>query len=75
VVADALVWEGADSQVLDAVAHIGDFGQYLARALIFRAVTDWITSQEEPANPAAEDGARWERAVNIACQLVDLPGL
>ena len=75
VIADALVWEGADRQVLDAVTHICDFGQYLVRALIFRAVTDWICSQEEPANSAAEDDGRWERAVDIACQLADLPDL
>jgi uncharacterized protein (TIGR02569 family) len=66
VIADALIWQGADRRVLDAVTHMGDFGQYLIRALIFRVVTDWIASQEEPANPAAEDDARWERAVNIA---------
>ena len=64
VIADALVWEGANRQVLDAVTHIGDFGQYLVRALIFRAVTDWIFSQEEPANSAAEHDP-WERAVNL----------
>jgi uncharacterized protein (TIGR02569 family) len=75
VIADALVWEGAGRQVLDAVSHIGDFGQYLVRALIFRAVTDGIASQEEPVNSAAEDDGRWERAVNIACQLADLPDL
>jgi hypothetical protein len=38
-------------------------------------VTDWIASQEESANPAAEDDDRWERAVNIACQIADLPDL
>ncbi len=75
VIADALVWEGADRQVLDAVTHISDFGQYLLRALIFRAVTDWIASQEELANPAAEEDDRWERAVNIARQLADRPDL
>jgi uncharacterized protein (TIGR02569 family) len=69
VVADALVWEGSGYQVLDAVAHISDFGQYLARALIFRIMTDWIASQEEPANSAAEDRDPWARAVNLACQL------
>ena len=68
VVADALVWEGAGRQVLDAVAHISEFGQYLARALIFRAVTDWIASQEEPANSAA-DRDPWARAASLACQL------
>jgi hypothetical protein len=75
VIADALIWEGADRQVLDAVTHIGDFGQYMIRALIFRAVTDWIASQEERAKPAAENDARWERAVDIACQLAGLPDL
>jgi uncharacterized protein (TIGR02569 family) len=74
VIADALVWEGADRQVLGAVTHIGDFGQYLARALIFRAVTNWILRQEAPANSATEDDP-WERATNIACQLADLPDL
>jgi len=69
VVADALVWEGADRKVLDAVSHIDEFGQYLVRALIFRAVTDWIFRQEESANSAAEDDDPWARAVNIACQL------
>jgi hypothetical protein len=32
VVADALIWEGADASVLDAVAHIENFSQYLVRA-------------------------------------------
>lgn len=72
VIADALVWEGADRQVLAAVTHIGDFGQYLVRALIFRAVTDWIFSQEGPAN-SADERDPWERAVSIACQLAALP--
>lgn len=75
VIADALVWEDADRQVLDAVTHIGDFGQYLVRALIFRAVAGWIFSQEEPANSSAEDGGRWASAVNLACQLAILRDL
>jgi len=69
VIADALVWEGADRQILDAVTHIRDFGQYLVRALIFRAVTDWILSQEDPAVSAAEDDDPWACALNLACQL------
>ena len=48
VVADALVWEGASSQILDAVSHVDDFGQYLIQALIFRLVTDWLLSHDEP---------------------------
>jgi uncharacterized protein (TIGR02569 family) len=65
VVADALVWEGADSQILDAVRHIKDFGQYLIRALIFRAVTDWILTRDEPA----ASGDPWAAAVDLACDL------
>jgi len=67
VVADALVWEGADSQILDAVSHIDDFGQYLIRALIFRAVTDWILAKNEPAAPGLDDP--WAPAVGLALQL------
>ena len=71
VVADALVWEGADSQILDAVSHIGDFGQYLVRALIYRAVTDWILSRDESAESAAHHDP-WAPAVDLACQLAAL---
>ena len=39
VIADALVWEGADESILGAVSHVPDFPQYLLRALIYRAVT------------------------------------
>jgi uncharacterized protein (TIGR02569 family) len=68
VIADALVWEGADSQVLDAVSHIDDFGQYLIRALIFRSVTDWMLREEDRADSAPEDDP-WAPAVHLACQL------
>jgi uncharacterized protein (TIGR02569 family) len=70
VIADALVWGGADRQVLDAVTHIRDFGQYLVRALIFRTVTDWMLSQEEAANSADEGDVPWVHAINLACQLL-----
>jgi uncharacterized protein (TIGR02569 family) len=68
VIADALVWEGADIKVLEAVRHIDDFGQYLIRALIFRAVTDGILGQEQSAGSPAEDDP-WAPAVHLACQL------
>src|SRR5258708_24837722 len=68
VVADALVWEGADARILDAVSHIDDFGQYLIRALIFRAVTDWILAKDAPAASGAGDDP-WAPAVDLACQL------
>jgi uncharacterized protein (TIGR02569 family) len=74
VIADALVGEGADSQVLDAVSHIDDFGQYLIRALIFRSVTDWILGEEEPVDSAPE-GDPWAPAVHLASQLAALPDL
>jgi uncharacterized protein (TIGR02569 family) len=66
VVADALVWEGADSRILDLVSHLDDFGQYLIRALIFRAVTDWILAGDAPAGGPGEP---WAPAVDLACQL------
>jgi uncharacterized protein (TIGR02569 family) len=69
VIADALIWEDADRQVLGAVTHIGNFGQHLVRALIFRAVTGWIFSQEEPAKSAAQDDTAWASAVDLARQL------
>ena len=68
VVADALVWEGASSDVLGAVSDIGDFGQYLVRALIFRAVTDRICAQDQTSEAEASS-ARWAPAVDLACQL------
>jgi len=68
VVADALVWEGADARILDAVTHIDNFGQYLIRALIFRAVTDWILAKDAPAASGAGYGP-WAPAVDLACQL------
>lgn len=68
VAADALAWEGADARILDAVSHIDDFGQYLIRALIFRAVTDWILAKNTPAASGAGDDP-WAAAVDLACQL------
>jgi len=74
VIADALVWEGADIRVLDAVSHLDDFGQYLARALIFRSVTDWILRGPASADPAPEDD-RWAPAVHLASELAARPDL
>jgi uncharacterized protein (TIGR02569 family) len=64
VVADALVWEGADRDLPGVVSDLEDFGQYLVRALIFRRVTDWIRGQGQ-----SPDDARWAPAVELACQL------
>jgi uncharacterized protein (TIGR02569 family) len=67
VVADALVWEGANEQILDAVRHIADFGQYLIRALIYRAVTDWLIGGNDPVNAGSDDP--WSAAVDLAFEL------
>lgn len=67
VVADALVWEGADESVLEAVGHIEDFSQYLLRALVFRAVVDRLLRETEPLR--ADDSDPYLPAVELACRL------
>jgi uncharacterized protein (TIGR02569 family) len=67
VVADALVWEGADDGLLDAVAHVPDFDQFLLRALIYRAVTDRLFRLHEPVRP--DDADPYRPAVELACRL------
>ena len=69
VVADALVWEGADRQILRAVRHFGDFGQYLVRGLIFRIVTDWILAGDEPRDAHNTGPDPWTETVDLACEL------
>ena len=70
VVADALVWEGADRQILQTVRHINDFGQYLVRALIFRIVTDWISAGDEPPDTRSAGHDPWTQTVDLASRLV-----
>jgi uncharacterized protein (TIGR02569 family) len=73
VVADALVWEGADDRILRAVSHVDDFGQYLVRALMFRVAADWLLSGgASPEDHGA--GARWASAVDLACRLATAAG-
>lgn len=67
VVADALVWEGADESVLDTVVDTGDFPQYLLRALIHRAVTDRLFRLDEPVRP--DDADPYLPAVELALRL------
>ena len=67
VVADALVWEGADESLLDAVAHIPHFTQFLVRALIMRAVVDRLFREGGPT-PSNEDDP-FLVPVEIACRL------
>jgi uncharacterized protein (TIGR02569 family) len=66
VVADALVWEGADESLLDAVAHVPHLPQFLVRALIMRAVVDLLFREDESMR---DDDDPFSRAVEIACRL------
>jgi len=69
VVADALVWEGADASLPRAFDGVGSFGQYLARALIFRLVSASIGRFE---GDDAELDALYGSAVDIAVVLAPL---
>jgi uncharacterized protein (TIGR02569 family) len=68
VIADALLWENADSQILNDVDHIDNFGQYLLRAIIFRLVSEWLLSREMPRRTAVHD-APWRPVVDLAREL------
>ena len=67
VVADALVWEGADESLLQAVRHVRSFPQLLVRALISRIVTDEVHRRTDPSSYV--DAAAYAQAVDIACAL------
>jgi uncharacterized protein (TIGR02569 family) len=67
VVADALVWEGADESLLSAVAHIPRFAQFLIRALIMRVVVDWLFRVHEPMQTNRDDP--FSTAAALACRL------
>src|SRR5581483_1694797 len=55
VVADALVWEGADETLLDTVSDLNDFPQLLLRALIYRIVADRRLWSSTPPRPDTDD--------------------
>lgn len=63
VVADALVWEGADESLLESVAEIDEFGQMLSRALLYRLVAA-VEGGFEDDEAAIERRYRW--AVDLA---------
>ena len=67
VVGDALAWEGADESLLDAVAHVDDFPQFLLRALIYRIVVDALFRQGEQDRPDVDD--LFLGPVELACRL------
>jgi uncharacterized protein (TIGR02569 family) len=63
VVADALVWEGADESLLESVGDVDDIGQMLIRALIYRLVAAVEGGFE---NDDAEIKERYREAVTAA---------
>jgi uncharacterized protein (TIGR02569 family) len=67
VVGDALAWEGADDSLLNAVAHIPTFPQFLLRALIYRIVVDALFRPGEPDRLDADDC--FLAPVELACRL------
>jgi uncharacterized protein (TIGR02569 family) len=67
VVADALAFEGADERILDAVGHIAAFGQFLVRAVMYRAVTDRLVRHDDP--DWSEDRDPWAWVAELACRL------
>jgi uncharacterized protein (TIGR02569 family) len=66
VVADALVWEGADESLLDSVGDVDDIGQMLVRALLYRLVA----ASEGGFEDDAEVSDRYLRAVEVAASLM-----
>ena len=67
VVADALAWEGATPDDL-APATSGDgFGQFLARALLARIVTDWLLD----AHSAPTHSPAYASGVDLAVRLIE----
>ena len=69
VVCDALVWEGADESLLDAVTDVPGFPQFLLRALIYRAVVDALFRAGQP--PCRGEADEFQPAVELACALAE----
>jgi hypothetical protein len=65
IVADALVWEGANNASIGWAFDIEDFAQYLVRALVYRIVTDRVAHANEAARARAFDP--YQTAVDLAC--------
>jgi uncharacterized protein (TIGR02569 family) len=55
VIADALVWEGASGDVIEAGARFPELGQLLIRALMFRVAADQLARRGRAARPDEDD--------------------
>ena len=71
VVADALAWEGATPDDLAAATSGDGFGQFLARALLARIVTDWLAD----AHSAPATALPTHRASTLRSASSSLPDL
>jgi uncharacterized protein (TIGR02569 family) len=67
VVADALVFEGAEADLACRLADQPDGAQYLLRALIFRVVADHLARPGAPARP--NDADPFRPAVELALRV------
>ena len=67
VVADALAWEGATPSDFDRIIASAGFGQFLARAILFRIITDWIVDPRA----AARLGSAYAAAADLAVVAID----
>jgi uncharacterized protein (TIGR02569 family) len=73
VVADALAWEGATPRDLASATAGQGFGQLLARALLFRIITDWITDAAGSPVRAAAYGPAVDLAIGLIEDANDSP--
>jgi uncharacterized protein (TIGR02569 family) len=70
VLADALVWEGADASLVASVGDVDEIGQMLVRALIYRLVAAIEGGFEEHGDPLER---RYRSAVDLAIELTTRP--
>lgn len=66
VVADALAWEGATPADLERAISTSGFGQFLARALLFRIVADWLVDPHSEVRASA-----YSSAVDLAVEAIE----
>jgi uncharacterized protein (TIGR02569 family) len=67
VVADALVWEGADDSILATLSGVDAGAQFLVRALIYRSVT--ARRFHEMGRSPTDDADRFAPVVDLAVRL------
>ncbi len=68
VIADALVWEGADVSLLELIVDVDEIGQMLIRALMYRLIAA-VEGGFEDDEAAIE--RRYRPAVHLACHGID----